>query len=297
MISVSSKVKEHNLKKTVIIFLFLFMGCSSPNKSDELLFLENVMLREDGLYVLMGSKPMSTFWIEDSGYPETEEEAKVAYNLYLSEIKAGNIQESPISYGEFSRDCLTSVHLHTKRLWDSTKNQLKDYVGPFYRFVEMKSSFGKQARWGLFINIPSTLMTLKHHYQEFVEIYGEAFDPEMVINEISNQGSPFWTLMFASNLAQGLLFGYGSQNAHTFEWQLNHNILLPYLDIEGQHLVPLMKKQITVKDLSLPRFRVYSVTDRRLDEYKREQKLIQKEFHGKNFEKTVKECLSKGSRN
>jgi hypothetical protein len=291
---VTNEIQRSKLKKLAIIFLFLFSGCSSSDKNKELVFLENVMIREGGLYVLMGSKPMSTFPVEDCGFPESEEEIKLAYELYLSESMVGNLKESPVSYDEFAEDCRDSIHLHYRELWNASRERLKDYVGPRYRFVLRKNPFGEQRRGGLFINVPNTLHALKHYYQEFAEVYGGPFEPEKVLNEISNDESPFWTCVFRSNYTQGLIFGYGRENSHEFDWQMKNKLSLPRLEIEGQSLEPLMKKNIKVPDLRLPSISVYSVADEKLKKYRQERKLIFKELKGKDFEQTVKTWLSKG---
>lgn len=276
-----------------VFLLLLVSGCgSAPEKSEETLFLENVMIRERGLYVLMGSKPMSTFYI-DSGFPETAEEVKPYYDQCLRG-ESGKRADSADEYADFVQDCLSSKHLHHKYLWHAVGEKIQSSVGPCYLFVARKTPFGQRRINGLFINVPNTLYALKRYYHEFAEIYGQPFDPEAVLTEISREDSLFWSRMFASNYAQGLLFGYGGKNSFAFEWQTKHGVSLERLAVEDQPLEPLTKKDVEVSDLSLPAISTYFLSDDVLEKYRKERALIFKELKGKDFTQTVKKWLNQG---
>ena len=282
------------LRKLAIIFLFLFSGCSSNDKSEELLFLENVMIREGGLYVLMGSKPMCSFPIEDSGFPESDEEIERAYNLYASEIGSISPKESPISYDKFLQNCRNCTHLHHRKLWETNEKKLKASVGPRYRFVVRRNPFGEQRKTGLFINVPNMLLTLKKYYQEFLEVYGKAFEPEVVLNELSDENSAFWSSVFSSNYTQGLLFGYGRHNSYEFDWQMKNAPDFPHISNNEYEIETLMRRNIKFSDLRLPSISIYSVNDNKIEKYRKEREQILKELDGKDFEQTVKMWLGKG---
>lgn len=252
------------------------------------------MIREDGIYVLAGSKPMSSFPIEDSGFPETEEEIKRSYQLYLSEIQDKNLKDLQVPYEEFAEHCYLSSHLHHKRLWDAVKEKISSFVGPRYRFVVRRNPYGERRKSGLFINIPNMIAKLRRHYHEFAREYGTSFDPETILDEISNEDSVFWNKVFTSNYLLGILFGYGHMNAYEFDWRSKHALSMERLQIKGQEEMPLMKQKITIKDLRLPNISVYSVTDKKLEKYRHERESIIKEFDGKDFEKIVKAWLSEG---
>ncbi len=295
IISFFDKARTKKFSAVLIIFLIIFSGCASYDKSEEVVFLENVMIREDGIYVLMGSKPMSSFPIEDGGFPETEDETKTSYELYLSEIQAGNLKETPVCYEEFAEGCQSLVHLHHRKLWNLVQDRLKEYVGPRYRFVVRKNPFGLRRRAGLFINVPNAILTLKRYYDEFERLYGRPFEPEHIVDEIADEESDFWTKVFSSNYFQGVLFGYGCQNSNEFDWRMKNALYSPRLEIEGQELEPLIKKEINIRDLRLPNISVYSFADRKLEKYRRERERIVKELEGKDFEQTVKKWLSEGA--
>ncbi len=237
---------------------------------------------------------MSTFPIEDGGFPETEDETKIAYELYLSEIQAGNVNETPATYDEFAANCQSQLHLHHRKLWSVARERLKDYVGPRYRFVVKKNPFGLRRRTGLFINIPNTILTLRLYRQDFELAYGGPFDPENIVDEIADEESPFWNKLFSSNYCMGLLFGYGRQNSYEFDWRMKNAIFADRLEVQGQEVMPLMKKNVKIRDLRLPNISVYSLGDRKLDKYRKERDSIIRDLEGKDFEKTMKARLSEG---
>jgi len=109
------------------------------------------MIREGGLYVLMGSKPMCTFPF-DSGYPENKEECQNYYEEYFKTIQAKDPSNNPIDYEIFERECLACSHMHHKSLWKAWKQRLKDSVGSRYRFIIRSSPFGQRRLQGLFLN-------------------------------------------------------------------------------------------------------------------------------------------------
>jgi hypothetical protein len=235
----------------------------------------------------MGSKPMIDFYI-DSGYPETEEECKLDYTAYLNTLRKEKREVAAMDYEQYSSMCKKANYKHHRKLWDVCEQKLNEYVGPCYRFV-------KAEKVGYFINIPITLLTLNEYYNEFSQVNGEAFTPEKVIHELSDQTSPFWNRIFQSSYAVGLLLGYGKKNSFIFSWEQKNNISLPrYVDLEHQ-LTAMNKIDVTVKDLALPSFCTFSLGDQVMENYKREREEILKEFVGKDFEYTVRKWLKRGS--
>lgn len=244
----------------LFIFLLLVFGFSNflihklVPKSDECLFLENVMIRYGGLYVLMGSKPLIDFPI-DSYFPQS-----------------GNSR-------------------NPTRLWENWERIRKEYVGPYYRFGVVKLD---SRRLGFFINIPTTIWTLKAHYQDFMEINGGPFDPERVVEEFGQENSSFWNQVFQSSYGNGLLLGYGTRNAFLFDYKSQEKILLPrFADIEGSFEIHT-KENIKVSDLPLPGFCVFCLGDEIMENYKCQRSQIIEEFRGKDFESTVKQWLAFG---
>jgi hypothetical protein len=256
-------------------------------KSDELKFLENVMIRSGGLYVLMGSKPMIDFPI-DSGFPETEAECTQQYERDLLSF------EHSISYTKYLEACKSCRHLHHRSLWNAWEKQMNNYLGPCYRFVAVNL---KGRTTGFFINIPSTLITLKTYYQEFAEVNGGSFSPEQVIDEIGNQDSLFWTKLFQSSYTIGLLLGYGKRNSFLFHCEQNgEKFILPrFVDLERK-LAADSKRDVQVEDLPLPEFCTFCLGDEVMENYKQQRQQIIREFRGKNFETETKHWLGIGKK-
>ena len=278
------------MRSTIFLLFFCICSCSHPTKSWELLFLENVMIREEGLYVLMGSKPMSTFCIYD-GFPETAEEIESYYKVCLSAQKNSNSKEV-LDHDTFVKDCQSSKYLRHQKMWTAAQEMLKTEIGPRYRFVMRKNPFGEK-KGGLFINVPNTLLALQQYYQEFAKIFGADFEPRKVLDEISDENSLFWECIFQSNYAQGLLFGYGRQNSIEFSWQTENGVSLPQLRNQES---PILKENVKVTDLRLPTISTYSLGDEILEKYRKERILILKEFQGKNFEEVVRDWLGRGTK-
>ncbi len=257
-----------HLKKLFFLMILIFSSCSKPSSDYATMFLENVMIRECGLYVLMGSKPMSTFPI-DNGYPETKEEFLSYFETYLRNTRKG--------YDTLENEYLSTVYLHIKRLWNEWKKGGNNKVGPKYLFVARKNPFGEKRLGGLFINIPNTLFTLDKYNETFIQVFGKTFDSAIILEEISNDDSEFWTKVMADHRTQGLLFGYGYRNSYMFSWH-EKNGLLP----NCKNTKNLLKEKIKLKDLPLPSISTYSIGEEVLEAYSREKKDITRQFKGKD---------------
>ena len=229
---------------------------------------------------------MVDFYI-DGGYPETEEEYRKDYAEYLEKDPA-------LSYEDYRSRYKTALHNRHQRLWKAWEQRMSQYVGPCYRFIAFHSLLGTR-KTGLFVNIPSTLLVLKQHYDEFVRINEGSFDPEEVIREISNEASPFWNRIFRSSYTIGLLLGYGKRNAFIFEWEQKNHLCLPrYSDLERK-LTTFSKKNVTVSDLPLPEFCTFSLGDEKMENYRQQREQIIRELRNQDFEKAVKQWLGMGA--
>lgn len=254
------------------------------------------MIRENGLYTLMGSKPISTFYIAD-GMPETEEGFKVIYAQYLSRPKR-NPADIPLSYEEFHKEYEnTPLYFRHRQLWETWEATTKGKISPRYRFVLQRDPLDKRNDAGLFINVPNTLYVLKFHYSAFARITGLSFDPDKILDEISDNSSPFWRKAFESHYLMGLLFGYGEKNAALFEWEIQNNSPLPTVKLSEQRTIDqtaeiCFQERVTLSDLKLPLFGVYSLGDPTIKKYQKEKKYITKQLRGKDFTKVVWAWLS-----
>lgn len=283
----------HLKKCFTFLHLFFLIGCSQPksNKSLEQLFLENVMIREKGLYVLMGSKPLSCFEVKDIYSMST---AKFAYQQYQKENP-----NSQISFEEFQKQRKSSLpqlplRLCFEKLWNHWNEKINSSISPCYQFVSRKSPFNPEVNFGLFINVPSTTYVLKKNYDSFSEITGISFDPFTILNEISNNDSLFWERVFHSHYLMGLLFGFGERNAFFFDWGAQHNAFPPdqqRLELSDKRFVDENKTNVSCADLKLPLFGSFTIEDPCLEKYKNERNYILQQFKGKDFMTVVMQWL------
>lgn len=263
--SMKARIK-FSLKKIVAKFnkifiagLLFFIGCSLPEKkSDEVIFLENLMIREGGLFVLMGSKPMVWFSIKES--------ASIPWSKEM------------------------------QRIWPAWKENVKDRVGPCYAIIEDCVHGNGDSVY--FVNIPNTLAILHEHYSHFAKIYNSPFDPLTVVKELQNEGmSLFWKIILQDHYSSGILLGYGSRNAAGFAWTHKNNLTLPPLQtiVFNKGDTACYNLEITAKDLPLPTMTVYGVNDSVIAKYKSERVAIIKKFKGKEFIQVVNEWLKRGA--
>jgi hypothetical protein len=246
------------------------------------------MIREGGLYVLMGAKPMCIFDVS-SALPETEEQYLENYPKYLRYLQESRPEMRPFSYEEYKASYEENEYLHVAKLWQHWKSKMHEVVGPHYSFVVRKIE-GEPI--GFFINTCSLLYILTYHRAEFEDICGLTFEPEQMLQEIEDQHSEFWQKAFASDYSKGLLFGYGPRNSFTFSWQTINK--LPFPKRIFQDIEPLSKKDISVFDLKLPSICMYSLGDPILENYKVQRKEILQEFKNKDFEVIIRKWLSVG---
>ncbi len=268
----------------IILSLTFYVSAFSSrrpcDKNEEALFLENVMIRHAGLYVLMGSKPMVEFPI-DSGFPETEEECRKCWAQRSQDLK---------SYPDYLEGCLNSSHLHYRKLWDVWSHQLHNTISSSFRMFAINIS-GRN--YGFFVNIPSLLFVIKMHYRELVDIAGKEFNPEELLREIENPQSLFWDLFCRSHYAKGLFFGYGSRNSFLFNYERNNdNILFPRLNDFDAIADLATRRDLDITDLSLPSFASFSLGDEIIEQYRYQRAHIIQILKSKPFVKTVKEWMA-----
>lgn len=288
------KIFPHFKKFFLFVHLFFLIGCfnSSSSKSFERLFLENVMIREKGLYVLMGTKPLSCFEVEDI---YSENTVRSAYKNYLK-----NKPVSPMNFEEFHKQYKQTLpklplRLRFETLWKHWCETKEGSISPCYRFVARKAPFNHEINFGLFINVPSTTYILKKNYESFSQITGISFDPITVIDEISDKNSLFWERVFHNHYLMGLLFGFGERNAFIFDWGAQHEAFLSdqqEVKLCDKRFIDENKSFISPRDLKLPLFGSFSINDPYLENYKKEQKQIINRFKRKDFVTVVMNWLA-----
>lgn len=302
-VSEMSKAQLLNFCKALLFLLPLwFSSCSTPSSTpfvDEPTrhFLEHVMIREKGLFTLLGSKPMTEFDVTN-GTGLTEEEMFQDFEKAKSYWVHDHNEEAtmPATYEDFLKYWRALFYLNNKKHWLIWKEQQVQYLGKRYLMVERPTPFG-DGKMGLFVNVPLTTYLLHKHQKEFETTLGFSFDPETILNEIIDPDSVFWTRSFQSHYLFGLLMGYGDQNAFLFSWHQKafpHSPLGAYFD----HIPSaepstgyVFKKKVSVQDLSLPLFGTFTIYDETREQYRNERKKILEFYIHKDFAQTTLSLL------
>lgn len=287
-----------------LFFTPLFCHTLSPDVS---LFLENLMIRDCGIYTLLGSKPMTEFDITESS-PATEEELAESYEelkLFLEKAKQdpehyhANGAILP-SFEEFKRKCLTHslAFLEKRKLWNDWLEAKINISNPLFKLIET----GNENKMGLFIHIPQTVYILKKYQNEFSALTSIKFDPDNILDSIDDKNSVFWNRVFVNHYLMGLLFGYGEKNAYLFDYIRRQGIpfdlasisRFPQLSRMEEYMKKVLKKKISIKDLPIPFFASFEIDDPQVSKYSKERKKIIKFLKDRDIDSFVLECLTKG---
>lgn len=286
---------------TVIISAFFFVYSKLLTKQttdvqDEIsLFLENVMIRENGIYTLLGSKPITTFRVKNENFLQSMEEI---FSEYKRLIDSNPSFEGKLSFADYE----TSInhakkmkHLKYEELWICWVQAYGNKESEKYLFFSKKSAHA-DGNEGFFVNIPMTIYTLSMHQELFQKRIGITFDPQQVVKEISSEHSEFWKKVFKDHFLVGILLGYGKKNA--FIWELE-NQSTEILRCEANNLIIkdseyskiLVKENITISDLLIPFFISYSLYDPEIETYQQERKHIINMISQTHFSSQILELL------
>ena len=279
------------------------------------LFLENLMVREGGLFTLLGSKPVTEFDIQsvveeseqdliesyenlrsflektenEKGFPEKEKTAINEHGVTLPSFKDYKSQY------EKHKEMLAS--LDKKKLWEDwiKKNKTLD---PKFLIFSRVSPYAEEDM-GLFVNIPNLVYTLHHYYEIFSTRTQIEFDPSFEASQIIDSQSIFWDKIFKDHFLTGLIFGYGERSAFLYDWSNKH---LSTVEIEkrfffnndakiSQRLHLQNKSNISPSDLPLPTFFHFGICDPTELKYKAEKKEIAAFFQAENYIAIILELL------
>lgn len=238
------------------------------------------MIREGGLYTLVGTKPITIFKV----HPEAPKPSSIDDKTYSKD----RLNQS----SEDSSNHAVLKHLKYDTLWKAWEKETIP-VNPYnYMIVTRKSSYSDRLI-GVFVNVPNTTYTLSSNYEIFSKGTKLNFDPSTIITEIGSDSSEFWKKVFQNHYLLGLLLGYGKQNSFIFDWL--HSIPNDFQNIatQRQNEDPMKvaslkhKKKIKVQDLILPQFCYFNIHDEKIAVYRKERELIVKEFKKSQFKQKV----------
>lgn len=277
---------------SLTFFLFLIFDSRILKKRKEdgeslTCFLTNVMIRENGIYTLLGSKPMTTFNIDSGALPYSKEDMLSLYENIISENPTlkGNLSFS--DYQKTVSEALEKKYLKHEELWHSWMKEYGTKRNKRFVFCSIKSPYGDRSE-GLFINIPVTTYILSKYQDLIQKRIGFSFDPYTVLNEVSSENSVFWEKIFKDHVIMGILLGYGERNAFIWELEDNLNESLQCKPInatinDSEYSKILVKEEVTIDDLLIPLFVSFSQYDPEIERYQQERKFIMSKISKKRF--------------
>ena len=170
-----------------------------------------------------------------------------------------------------------------------------------FLFGEFPSPFVDQVDIVFFVNVEMTLRVLLKYYEDFRRVLGYDFDPVQVVFEVEKRDSPFWNGVVNSHALQGILLGFGRDNAWFFDWERKYREApdqigdffrsLPFIVSDISQSIANYDSQ----HFSLPVFGICGIDpDKKLViRYKKERKWIQKIYKGRDEVDVALEWLTR----
>lgn len=157
-------------------------------------FFDLLLLREYGVYVLFGSKPLVTAWVSLA----SDEESQAYYDNLTEEQKKMVFPAENINWAD----------------WEAVKDRI-----PLNNYVLFKRKTPDPLVDEIvFANRQNIIVELTTDYRLFKNIVGYDFSPEKVVFELEDPSSKFWNTIFSYKLSYGLICGYGKINSYFFQW-------------------------------------------------------------------------------
>ena len=223
-------------------------------------FFRGVMLQNQAIYTLWGSKPMTMISIEDGDPSDTNQLSK-------------KDKKNRIAFEDYHL-------LKNWEKWEKVKSQFA-----LNRYAFFKRTDSEQATI-YFVDLTKVALVLQENYNTFKRELGIDFDP---LNESLSieQGSEFWDKTFDNPALLGLLLGYGVKNSFCFQWKYC-NLAETHEKLAESLVFRFSDKpqggKATFDKLSLPIFASFSESeDEVIEKYKREREIIREVYEDKDF--------------
>jgi hypothetical protein len=225
-------------------------------------FVDFILIRERGIFTLLGSKPVSEFPLKC---------LSVNRELTDAEKKRVNAQR---------RHRSRYFHRHLSDLWTRWKKSHSLESGQFL-LLEVEDS--EQINL-LLINKPLLRKTLSEHYEDFASCMSGEFDAEELIGDVQRLKELFHRSS-KSHLLMGVIFGYGYNNAQKYRSQQFQDADSGCsIDIKD-YIRTRVKRHVTLSDLVLPTFAHFTNPDPQVLQYEKERAEIQAKYRGKDLRK------------
>ncbi len=163
-------------------------------------FFNDFMLDSRAIFTLWGSKPITEVVIDH----HSEEEMEAFYNSLSEDEK---------------KQCRVVEDYDLPENWNRWKKVSHRF--PIKRYMLFQSNWYNDANatFIYFVDILKTACVIQENYETFRRLVGFDFSPPEVVMEIQDKDSKFWKKARNSSLLWGILFGYGKENAYTFQWK------------------------------------------------------------------------------
>lgn len=190
------KIKPNHLLAS-FCFLSIFIFCcvrffSARQEKVLTQFFEELLLEHGGAYTLLGSKPAT---IEDL--------------MDLSDENYQKLQEHLKAHPEILS---FAVDRHLEEGWKILKKK------PFSlsdRFILTEINH-ENSHFLVFLNKELVVRSMKENHSEFERFFRIDFDPLLEIEQLRTGNHSLWAHVFNDFVCQGILLGYGPNNARIF---------------------------------------------------------------------------------
>lgn len=218
-------------------------------------FFKDVMLEENGIFTLLGTKPITAIPL----YLYTDEELKAYYDQLSAEEQD---------------ELLEVVDYNVPRNWEEWEKIQSRFPIRNYLFFKKIDILNPRVPVIYFVNIQKTTALIQEHYALFRNEMGFDFDPVMVVLEFE-KGSPFWDKVLNHSVLQGLLYGFGKENAFAFK----------HAEKGSQHHFSDAHRmgKASLHDFPIPIFASFSEKDDVIDKYIVEREEIRRKYKGNDF--------------
>ena len=232
-------------------------------------FFKGIMIQEDAIYTLCGTKPLT----------------RIIINYYTQEDKKAFVEQMT---EEQKVNAVWTADYQLAENWEKWMKIRERF--PVNRYLLFKKPHPDPKLAMLyFVDILKLAGTLQEYYDLFSRETGIDFDPmEVVLN--MEQGSEFWDRVWDKSINNaaliGVLFGYGVKNSFCFQWK-------GWPSAQFEKIADSIKPRFcsqdmqggeaTIDRLSIPAFASFFDEDEVVEKYTRERDKIKKIYQGQDF--------------
>jgi hypothetical protein len=271
----------YNLYFSLSIIIFLFCSCQSNKKEASHFnlsqeerawltqFFEDVMLCENGIYTLYGSKPLTMIAVQQ--YSDAEKQAFYD-SLTEDEKKDGQI-------------CIDYSLDKTWFQWEKIQDR---FPMNRYMFFKMDQFQDDHVFFVLFVDVLKTAALIQDNYEAFQKVIGADFHPLELTLNMKQKDSILWEKISENAHLLGLLFGFGKMNSYLFQWQ--HFDHPESCNDFCRNIVSFLSEKpskasmkYTINEFSIPAFKSFNLIDPVVDNFRDERNRIKEIYKGKDF--------------